>query len=606
MRVVCTAGHVDHGKSTLVRALTGMEPDRLAEEQERGLTIDLGFAWADLGDPPRTVAFVDLPGHERFVPNMLAGAGPVELALLVVAADEGWMPQSQEHLDILDLLGVRRGLVALTKTDLVDAETVVVADEMVREQLAATAFADVPIVPVSAVTGAGLDELVAALGRVLDDAPEAADQGSPRLWVDRVFSVRGAGTVVTGTLAGGALAVGDEVVLLPGGRRARIRGLQMLGQEAAAAPPGSRVAVNLVGVDRSDVARGDVVAGPDSFLEAAAFEGSVRTVSGHEVRRRGAWHLHVGAARRLVKVLPLGEGLVRVELDRPAVLAAGDRYVLREAGRRATVAGGTVVDPDPLPRSRAPERLASLAARADALTAGDRARLLELHVLERGAVPAGRARAATGHQGAAEVITIGAWLAHPAPVERWAHEAHRALTDYHRRHPVERSAPKPVAGKALVAAGCPAALAEDLLDWLVAEGRLAGEGPGVRTPEHAVQLDPGQAAARQRLLDLLAADLFAPPGLRAAAADAGADGPLVRELEAAGEIVRVDTDVAFVARALEEASSRLRDAYRAEGPLTAARAKEALGTTRKYALPLLEELDRRGLTRRVGDTREVR
>ena len=260
MHVICTAGHVDHGKSTLVRALTGMEPDSFAEERERGLTIDLGFAWTRLG--PHTVAFVDLPGHERFIANMLAGAGSVELALFVVAADEGWMPQSAEHLAILDLLGVSRGLVAVTKADTVDAETAELAAELVGEELAGSSLAGAPLVICSGATGAGLDELRTGLATLLDTVPAPAGVGRPRLWIDRSFSITGAGTVVTGTLTGGWLRTGDAVVIEPGERRGRVRGLQSLKEPVDAAPPGSRVAVNVAGLDRDEAARGEALVRP--------------------------------------------------------------------------------------------------------------------------------------------------------------------------------------------------------------------------------------------------------------------------------------------------------------------------------------------------------
>ena len=621
MHVVCTAGHVDHGKSALVRALTGMEPDRFAEEQRRGLTIDLGFAWADLGAPPRTVAFVDLPGHERFIGNMLAGAGAVQFALFVVAADEGWMPQSQEHLEILDLLGVRHGVVALTKTDTVDAETVAVADELVREQLAGTAFAQVEIVPVSAVTGAGLDRLVDQLLGAVDAAPVPEDLGRPRLWVDRSFSVRGAGTVVTGTLGGGALRVGDELAVLPGRRTARVRGLQSLKEAVGEAPPGSRVAINLSGLDRDEVGRGDAVGVADQWLSVRSFDAVVRTVPGRQVRRRGAWHLHTGSGERLARLRPLAgerlgdDGFVRVELDRAAPLTARDRFVLREAGSRTTVGGGQVLDPDPPARPRGSDardaRAAALTARLAAVTAADRGALLALHVGERGAVVATRAAAAVGLDpagarvaaAAAGLLPLGAAWAHPAAAAAWSAAVATALGAHHARHPVERVAPKDLAERAAAAAGCPTSLVPALLDLLVRLGRLTADGPGLRLPDHVVRLDPRQSAARAALLEALGAELFAPPGLAAAAAAAGASPSLVRELEAGGEIVRLAPDLAVVAAALPEAVERLRAVFAAEGPLTAARAKDALGTTRKYALPLLEELDRRGHTNRRGDVR---
>jgi selenocysteine-specific elongation factor len=627
MHVICTAGHVDHGKSTLVRALTGMEPDRFAEERERGLTIDIGFAWTTLAGPGAegpTVAFVDLPGHERFIANMLAGAGAVELALFVVAADEGWMPQSREHLDILDLLGVRHGVVALTKADAVDDDTRDLGVELVREELAGSALAEAPIVPVSATSGEGLDDLRAALAALVAGAPAAVDRGRPRLWVDRAFTIRGAGTVVTGTLAGGRLAVGDELAVLPDGDRGRVRGLQSLQEPVEDAAPGARVAVNLSGLERTAVGRGDAVGVPGRWVAAAAFDARVRVLPDQELDRRGAWHLHVGSSERSVRVFPTagvpltGEGYVRVELDAPLALVSGDRFVLREAGRQATVAGGVVLDPAPTPRPRGSaeraRRLAELDRRATALTEGDRPALLAAHLAERGADDPERAVAATGTSvedaqalvAAGAAVPVGPALADAGALGRWGDAAAAALATHHTANPVDRAAPKDVAARAVAAAGCPEPLVAAALDALVGVGMIAAEGTGLRLPDHAVALDPAQEAARDRLLAALGAAPFAPPRLAAAADAAGASTALVRELEAAGAIVRLEPDLALLASAIDDAHGRLRAAFAEEGPLTAARAKDVLGTSRKFALPLLEHLDRTGRTRRVGDVREVR
>ncbi|CAN5830620.1 selenocysteine-specific translation elongation factor [soil metagenome] len=625
MDVVCTAGHVDHGKSTLVRALTGMEPDRFAEERERGLTIDLGFAWATLGegDRARTVAFVDLPGHERFIGNMLAGAGAVRLALLVVAADEGTMPQTHEHLDILELLGVTSAVVALTKIDLVDTDTRAVAEALVRDELLRRRLPDAALVGVSGTTGAGLEALVAALIDALDVQPPEPDLERPRLWIDRVFTVTGAGTVVTGTLAGGRVAVGDELVVHPAGHRVRVRGLQSLKAPVTAAPPGTRLAVNLSGVDKAAVTRGDALVRAGQWRTVTAFDALVDVLPDHELDRRGAWQVHAGSAQRSARVHPVearplsGGGFVRVELGQPLTITAGDRFVLREAGRRATVAGGMVLDADPPPRPRGAARLARVAAldrRGAALTADDRAALLERHTAEHRLVGKERSTAAVGlaAPAAAEaartagLLDLGAEWAHPEAVADWTAAALAALREHHAAHPVERIASKDVAARAAVGAGCPQGAVGRLLDALVARGELAAERGGLRDPAHTVALDPAQRAARAALLAALSAQPFAPPRLSEAAAAAGASEALVRELEAAGELVRLGADIAVVTAALDEATRRLRAAFAAEGPLTAARAKDVLGTSRKYALPLLEHLDRLGRTRRDGDVRVVR
>jgi selenocysteine-specific elongation factor len=627
MRVVCTAGHVDHGKSTLVEALTGTHPDRFAEERERGLTIDLGFAWTDLsGDdlPDCTVAFVDLPGHERFVGNMLAGAGGVDVALLVVAADEGWMPQSAEHLAILDLLGVEHGVVAVTKTDLVDTETAALAVELVREELAGTTLEAAQILPVSATTGAGLPALRAALHRLLVTAPAARDANRPRLWVDRAFTIVGAGTVVTGTLQGGRVRVGDTLEVLPGGATGRVRGLQQLGRDVTEAWPGSRVAVNLASVEVGAVPRGVALGLPGQWRLTRRLEVRVRVLPGARIGRRGSWKLHAGSGVWPARVAPLGSGAVEggeggylhVALGGPAALVAGDRFVLRDTGRRMTAGGGVVLDAAPRGQPhgarRRKERLDALRAREAAL-AEDPSRLLALHVSERQADDRGRAAAALGLDAASTeaavaahgLAAVGESLVDPAAFGAWTQAAVGAVRAHHAEHPVERSTRRDVPGRALVAAGCPEALVTGMLDALVTGGLLAAEGPGLREPNHAPVLDDTQRAASAALLERLAEEPFAPPRLSEAAERAGASPSLVRELEASGRLVRLAPEIAFPAVSFEAAHQRLLAAFEREGPLTAARAKEVLGTSRRFALPLLEELDRRRLTRRVGDLREV-
>lgn len=622
MDVVCTAGHVDHGKSTLVRALTGMEPDRFAEEQRRGLTIDLGFAWTQLSDGrrTRTVAFVDLPGHERFIGNMLAGAGPLRTALFTVAADEGWKPQSSEHLDILNLLEVDAGVIAITKVDAADPAKVTDTRTAIAHHVAGTSLETFEVVEVSAVDGGGLDVLRTALLDAVEVAAPRND-GPPRLWVDRAFTIKGAGTVVTGTLTGGALHTGDEVFVLPARQRVRVRGLQSLSKQVDTAEAGDRVAVNLSGVDRDAVNRGDVVAGLD-VPPTTLLDVELRTLRSAEVGRRGAWHLHVGSGDWPATVRPLQAGPVvhrgfaRLLLDRPAGIAAGDRFVLRDAGRRATVAGGVVLDAQPPPLRGAAQRGArgaQLEARRTAVVAGDRAALLALHVQERAAVPAAAAAAAVGlapsegqvaGQQAGLVALGGAW-ADPSSVGRWAAAAGGALRGYHDRHPDERSAPRDLAAQAAVGAGCPRAAAADLLALLIRAGRVVAEGTGVRLPDHGVRLTAQQEEARAALLAALDRNPFAPPRIAEAAVSVGAAPALLKEMEAAGDIVRLDQDLAMTAAAVAQAAQLLRQRYDAEGPLTAAQAKEALGTSRKFALPLLEELDRRGITRREGDIRHI-
>ncbi|MDH3397899.1 MAG: selenocysteine-specific translation elongation factor, partial [Acidimicrobiia bacterium] len=358
MPVVGTAGHVDHGKSTLVRALTGRDPDRWAEEKRRGLTIDLGFAWTTLADGTE-ISFVDVPGHERFIKNMLAGSEAIDVALFVVAADEGWMPQSEEHLAVLNLLGVRSGVIAVTKADRVDDELMELVTLEVEEKLDGTSLAGAPIVPVSPVSKRGMDELRTALETAVREiGPALVDVGRPRLWVDRSFTITGAGTVVTGTLLDGPLAAGDQVEIWPGRLRGRVRGLQSHEQDHPEVAPHNRVAVNLVGLERTEVARGAMLGRPDDWHPTATALVHIETARylDEPLTNRGAYHLHLGSGAwpvrlRLVQGSELdGSGPAILQLSQPLPLKIGDRFILREVGRRAVVGGGRILDPHPMTR----------------------------------------------------------------------------------------------------------------------------------------------------------------------------------------------------------------------------------------------------------------
>ena len=351
MRVVATAGHVDHGKSTLVQALTGTDPDRFPEEKARGLTIDLGFAFCTLPSG-RDVGFVDVPGHSRFVKNMLAGVGAVDVAMLVVAANEGWKPQSEEHLRILDLLDVRHGIVALTKADTVDVETLELARLDVEEHLAGTSLAAFEIVTCDGRSGRGLDALRAALDRALAGAPAARDDDRPRLWIDRVFAAKGAGTVVTGTLTGGAIAVDDA--LEAGGRPVRIRAIEQHGAATVRVEPGARVALNLAGVDHHDLGRGDAVVRPGQWRTVAVVDGALTVLPDATLRRRSRLTAAIGSGEHHVWCRLLADGFARLHLDDAVPLAPGDRVVLRDpgAGRHRRRLRGARRDPRPAGRGR--------------------------------------------------------------------------------------------------------------------------------------------------------------------------------------------------------------------------------------------------------------
>jgi len=633
--VVGTAGHVDHGKSALVLALTGTDPDRLDEEKARGMTIDLGFAWTTLPSG-REVGFVDVPGHERFVHNMLAGVGGVDCALFVVDASEGWRPQSAEHLAILDLLGVATGVVALTKVDLVDAAT---RDRVAREvagRLAGTTLAGAPVVATAAPLGSGLDELQTELDRALDRTPDPPDRGRPRLPVDRVFSIRGSGTVVTGTLSGGTLAADSRAVLLPARREVRIRGLQGHGRPLQRAAPARRLAVNLAGVATGDVARGDVLVLPRQWAPTRAADCRLRCLAGAPapLRPKGAYLLYAGAAETAVRLQPLDaheirpgeDGLVRLHLERELVLDVFEPLVLRDSGRDETVGGGRVLDPFPLPGVHGTAGRVRRAEELEAREAAGRAGLLERVLAERGLASRGELPALAG----AGEPALAAQLAAAAEDGRlvrgravaWAPEAWQrarqdvleAVAAHHRAEPLVPGMPAELARLAARGAAPARALGgaeaawkaggAEVVEALVASGRLVVDGPAVRLPGHGVRLDPGQRAVRAAVEAALAAG-----GVTVLSDDQlaalGADRRMLAALVRLGVLVNVGPGLHVGAEALTQAVGSLRRTFPGDRPFTAAEAKEAMGTTRKTAIPLLEHLDRSGITVRQGDHRRL-
>jgi selenocysteine-specific elongation factor len=615
LRVVATAGHVDHGKSALILRLTGMDPDRLAEEKRRGLTIDLGFAWATLPSG-REIGFVDVPGHERFVRNMLAGVGPVRLVLFVVAADEGWKPQSEEHLAIVDVLGVQGGVVALTKSDLVAPDQLATRIEEVRDKLAGTGLAGARILPCSSVTGDGLEELRAALDAMLGAASLPESAGRPRQFIDRVFSIRGAGTVVTGTLTGGSLSVGDEAEVLPTGHRARIRGLQTHKHALQRAAPVSRVAINLAGTTKEAIERGDVLSVPGQWRATGVFEVRLRPVRGldHPLTHRGAYKLYAGSAERDARLRLYGSGelgpedesFARLTLSRPVVLDVGDGFVLREAGRQQTVAGGVVLDCEP-PARPGPDSEARLRARSSA-GRGDLARLL---VRERGAVRAREIAILTGVR-PEEAVRRGAvvadgWVIDPDALAQSTERVIASLRDHHDRHPLrpglELAEARGVAMDGPPRQGDPG-LADALIGHLIASGRLVRDGTTVRLPEHRPSTVGREDA--DRLVTAVRDREPSPPTVRDLL-EGGFDLELIRATCSEGRLVRVSDDLVITPGLLAEAERVLRElASESMAGITVSTFRERLGTSRKYALPILELFDARGVTRRQGDVRILR
>ncbi|MEH1169533.1 selenocysteine-specific translation elongation factor [Micromonospora sp. CPCC 205539] len=581
MFVVATAGHVDHGKSTLVRALTGMEPDRWAEERRRGMTIDLGFAWTALPSGG-TVAFVDVPGHERFVPNMLAGVGPVPAALIVVAADEGWMPQSAEHLAALDALGVAYGLLVVTRADLADPGP---ATARARAEIAATSLGAVEAVAVSGLTGAGLPELRSALDRLAARLPGPALQAPVRFWVDRSFTVRGSGTVVTGTLGAGRLRVGDELELAGADDLVRVRGLHSLGEARSEATAVARVAVNLRGTPRDQLGRGDALLTPGRFHRTDLVD--VRLSGDPAADLPATLTLHVGSAAVPVRVRPLGPDTVRLRLARPLPLLVGDRALLRDPGRHHVTGGVRVLDVAPPPlvrRGAAVARarvLAELDGRPDLAGELRRRRLVRAGTLTRMGVPAQAAPVA------------GDWLADPDHWRRLGERLTEEVSRYGREHPLEPGMPVDALRQRL-------ALPDRLLVEALVRPPLRVHAGRVGAPGARALPEPVARAVERVRVE------YADRPFRAPEADRLVElglGP--REIGAAvraGALLRLADTVVLLPDALDNAVKVLAGLPQ---PFTLSAARQALDTTRRVAVPLLELLDRRGATRRLPDDARV-
>jgi selenocysteine-specific elongation factor len=628
MRVVGTAGHVDHGKSTLIRALTGIDPDRLREEKERGMTIDLGFAWLRLPSGLE-VSIVDVPGHERFVHNMLAGVGGIDIALLVVAADEGVMPQTREHVAILDLLGVDTGVVALTKRDLVDDEWLELVQTDVADYLAETSLATAPIVACSATTGFGLDVLIETLERMLAQERRRPSNGLPRLPIDRVFTIAGFGTVVTGTLIDGELRLGQELEVQPGGLRARVRGLQTHRKKVDQVTAGTRTAVNLAGVAVEDLHRGQVLAPPAALRPTRAVDARLRLIRDvSPVKHNAAVTFHTGAAETTARlglldgdaIEPGEEAWVQLHLADEVALVRGDPFVVRLPSPSQTVGGGTVVEPHARRHRR---RQPAVLARLSVLARGAPGDLLlqELHghepaelgeLMRASGLPANVSREAVAELVGDErvvaldlssngsltlaarslLISRDGWLA-------LRERAESLLGNYHRSYPLRQG----LASEELrTRLGVGARAFTRVLARLEAEGVVVEEGPTVRLASHRVVFDADASRSIERVVALLREAGVAPPDRDEWEARLGVSRELSDALVAQGRLVEVVPELLYERATLDALCERIVAATR-ERPQTVAELRDLLDASRKYALGLLAYTDEHKLTRRVGDTR---
>jgi selenocysteine-specific elongation factor len=582
--LIGTAGHVDHGKSTLVQALTGRDPDRWEEEKRRGLTIDLGFAWTTLpngGD----VSFVDVPGHERYLKNMLAGIEAIDVALFVVAADEGWMPQSEEHLAVLDLLGIHRGVVAVTKIDAVDEETAELAALEIEDRLEATSLQDAPIIPVSARTGVGLENLLQTLDDLVAQVEPGGDR--PRLWVDRAFSVSGAGTVVTGTLIEGSLRTGDGVTVFPGGARTRVRGIQSHERELEQVGPGRRVALSLSGVDKATVPRGSMLGLADQWVVTRRFTAALRPARYVDVfPERGAFHVHVGSGAHPAEIHVLEGDLGLISIPDELPLRSGDRFIVRETGRKMVVAGGVVIDPSP-PRSRKAIRSFP---KVDPL--GTRDSIATALLAGRGLERAARLEAQSGGGHPREAIQVGPLLLTAGRFDEFSREALALVRAHHDEHPLRPGIPMATIATSL-------SISPELADRIVEDSvSLVRHGPDVAWVEHREQMTDEMRDQWDDARGELAGSLSVPT-----VSELGLDQELVHLLGRTGDLVRVSADLAYLPEQIAEIRETL---ARIGSPFTVAQFRDATGLSRKYAIPILEWADDQGITMRQGDSRIVR
>ncbi|WP_243787649.1 selenocysteine-specific translation elongation factor [Saccharopolyspora gloriosae] len=578
MHVVATAGHVDHGKSTLLRLLTGMEPDRWSQERERGMTIDLGFAWTTIGE--QVLAFVDVPGHERFVPNMLAGIGPVPAVLFVVAADEGWQRQSTEHLDALHALGVRHGLLAVTRCDLADPAA---ATEQAQRRLQHSALGELPVVHVSGRTGAGLPQLHAALADLGDRLPAPDAAAAVRLWVDRAFTIRGAGTVVTGTLAAGTLRTGDRLRLEPGGRDVTVRALQSLGEPLAEVAAVARVAVNLRGVPLEQVGRGHALLTPRRWLSSDLLDVRVRDAA--ELPRQ--LMLHLGSAAVAARIRPLGEDTARLSLREPLPVRIGDRALLRDPGAHDIAGGAVLLDVRPRAlgrRGAARERARELAG-MDGVPDGA-AELRRRRLVRRDELTA------MGAEVPAAAAEAAGWVLDPAHRDELAERLVRLLDEHRARHPLADGVPTEAARRDLALPD--PALLEPLLRTGTAREIRTGGG---RLRLGTSPWPPEIAAALRRLRRTLTEAPFAAP-TAAELAELGLGAEPLAAAVRTGELLQLAPGVLLLPGADRRALQVLRELPE---PFTLSQARQALGTSRRVAVPLLELLARTGHTEHLPD-----
>lgn len=628
MRVIGTAGHVDHGKSTLIAALTGVHPDRLKEEREREMTIDLGFGWLTLPNG-EDVGIVDVPGHRDFIENMLAGIGGIDAALLVIAADEGVMPQTREHLAILDLLQIPAGLIVLTKTDLApDPDWLGLLETDVRAAVSDTILADAPIVRVSAKNKTGLDALIANLQTLLQEKPSRPDLNRPRLPIDRVFTMTGFGAVVTGTLTDGALSTGDEVEILPSGQKGRVRGLQTHKKKEERAAPGSRTAVNISGVAAENIQRGEVVVRPNQYQSTRRADVRLRLLKDIAAPLKHAAEVKVflGTAETMATIRLLGvdelaagdEGWIQLELRDPLVAVRGDRLILRRPSPSETLGGGVTVDPHPKGRHKRFDE--SVLKSLESLAQGSPADVLLEAALALGPATAkdviarSRLEAETAASALEELLGNGLLLnmengkwrmdglvIAATQFQDLQNRTMQIVSEYHKSFPLRRGIPREELKSKLK---LQPRVFNTSISRVVYENQLMENGSFIALPSHKVTLDGENQAKVTGLMRKFAANPFGPPSVKECQAEVGEE--VYAALIEMGELTAVSQEVVFRTQDYEAMVAKVKSAIRQKGQVTLAEVRDLLGTTRKYVQALLEHLDSVGVTVREGEARRLK
>lgn len=621
MFVIGTAGHVDHGKSTLVQALTGIDPDRLSEEKARAMTIDLGFAWLRLGGVESEIGVVDVPGHRDFIENMLAGVGGIDLALFVISAEEGVMPQTREHLAILDLLEIKRGLIAITKVDLIDDPDwieLVMLD--IAEVVDGTVLADAPIIAVSAHAGTGLTELKAQIVTALNSAEPKPDTGRPRLPIDRVFSISGFGTIVTGTLIGGQLRIGDEVVLQPAGHVGRVRGLQTHKTKRDVARPGSRVAVNISNIDKSDVKRGNVLTLPEIIQPTTLLDVRYRHLADalQPLKHNSEVKLFVGSAETIARVRLIGseqidpgqDGFLQLSLRSPMAAVRGDRFILRRPSPGATLGGGTILDPHPGRQHR--RFRGDTLKRLQTLADGTPDELLLSTLARIEPTSAANLRQQIGMDSAEfetlladsiaqqRVLQLGKVLVSAETFHTWKSTVESLVVDFHKTNPLRLGISREEVRSRMKQK---AAVFNPLVALLVNADILSEDGALLRKPTHAVTFSESQTKRIEALTNRFNQAGVNTPSVKETIALVGDD--VYQALLDLGQLVQVSKDVVWLREKYAMVVSETVQFICQHDAVTVGDLRDLFGTSRKYAIGLLEHLDDIGVTRRSGDARTL-